>query len=432
MGCGISTQSEIIRERMGEFQVKNPSKEIEVKSGRQVLDQPHHKIGDYFTVDIDNKRFKYFESRFTVLVQEELERRNLSLNWESPDSFITSLMRNPKARKDVFDIIKRKGFDHPYRWICYRLFSQATNENFEFDKKLEDTRRELYPRLIRSVNKPVDEIVNKDVLRTARHKELFQSFDAVGSQLLYDNCKAVGCFFPTTGYVQGMNFIMSFLLEVSGLEEFETFNFLVNFFKKRKNLYFGIYENGLPLLRFLVFCFHRLLAKKKPRVSEAIKQMKLPDELWVTKWLISFFCFSVTKDFMIRIFDFLMVVDMFGLVYVSVLLTAQIGSVFLTQDIGVVAELLGNPQSMCSKLDYQKFVKSLKKVEESAQTRLSWLEEYNDSLNESDRASFKYFYDKTHQRLAVDFKENHNEWEHVSDYPDMDVESVVSSLKFEN
>ena len=422
MGCGISSQNNMIKDRMIEFQIRNPSKEIEINSQRQILNQPHYKIGDYFTIDISNKEFKYFESRFTQLIQEELKKKKIVINWESPEGFIISLMENHKIRKDVFDIIKRKGFDHPYRWICYRLFSQASDFNFLLDKQLEETRRELYPLLIKCKNESVEDIVNKDVMRTARHKELFSNLDAVGSQLLYDNCKAIGCFFPKTGYVQGMNFIMGFLLEISGMEEFETFNFILNFFKKRKNLYFGLYEDGLPLVHFLKFSFHKLLIKENPKISQAIKQMDLPDELWITKWIISFFSFSVTKDFLIRIFDFLMVVDMFGLVYIALILTEQLKPLFLQKDLGGFAQVVGNPEQFCASLNYQKFVKKLKKIEVSPEIRLALLEEYYVSLSDTQKPLFHYYYQITRQRLSVGFKENYDEWEHVNDYQDMDNE----------
>ena len=45
-----------------------------------------------------------------------------------------------------------------------------------------------------------------------------------------------------------MNFIVAFILEISGFEEFETFNFLINFWKKRRNLYFGIFDENFLLI----------------------------------------------------------------------------------------------------------------------------------------------------------------------------------------
>lgn len=418
----------MIKDRMGEFEIRNPTKEIEVHQRQQLINQPHYRVGDYFTVDIENKQFKYFESRFTTLIQHEIEAKNVKINWDSPELFITSLMRNPQVRRDIIGIITRKGFDHPYRWLCWRLFARADDGSFSFNQERERQRREIYPRLVSCKNDAVEDIVTKDVLRTARHKELFSTLDAVGSQMLYDNCKAVGCFFPRTGYVQGMNFIMGFLLEISGLEEFGAFNFVVNFWKKRKNLYFGLFEADLPLMKFLKFCFHKMLAKRQPKLAEAIQRNGIPDELWISKWLLSFYSFSVTKDYLIRIFDFLMVTDMFGLVYVGLLITEQLRPFILKSDLGEFAQVVGNPETLCKQLDYHKFVKSLKKIEAPRETRLNWLDEYYYTLDEAGKARFHYYYRVTRDRLAVTFRENSDEWAQVTDYEDFDQPELARLL----
>lgn len=418
----------MIKDRMGEFEIRNPTKEIELHQRAQLINQPHYKVGDYFTVDIENKEFRYFESRFTSLIQKEIESKNVKINWDSPEQFVVSLMRNPTVRRDIIGIITRKGFDHPYRWLCWRLFARADNPSFTYNQEREARRRDLYPKLVACKNEVVEDIVGKDVLRTARHKELFSSLDAVGSQMLYDNCKAVGCFFPKTGYVQGMNFIMGFLLEISGLEEFATFNFIVNFWKKRKNLYFGLFEADLPLMKFLKFCFHKMLAKRQPKLADAIRKSGIPDELWVTKWLLSFYSFSVTKEYLIRIFDFLMVTDMFGLVYVGLLITEQLKKVILEADLTEFAQTVGSPETLCSKLDYHKFVKSLKTVEVSRETRLNWLDEYYYTLDETGKNRFHYYYRVTRDRLAITYKENWDEWGQVDDYEDFDQPELARML----
>lgn len=424
MGCGMSHRL-MIKDRMGEFEIRNPTKEIELNQKVQVINQPHYKVGDYFTVDIENQQFKYFESRFTTLIQKEIESKNVKINWDSPEMFVTSLMRNRQVRKSIIGIITRKGFDHPYRWLCWRLFAQAEDPLFGHNRDREARRRELYPKLIACHNENVESIVNKDVLRTARHKELFASLDAVGSQLLYDNCKAVGCFFPKTGYVQGMNFIMGFLLEISGLEEFATFNFVINFWKKRKNLYFGLFENGLPLVKFLVFAFHKLLEQRSKKVSETIRKQQIPDELWITKWLLSFYSFSVTKDYLIRIFDYLMVVDMFGLVYIGLVITEQLEKVILKSDLAEFAQVVGSPEALCGRLDYRRFVKALKTAEVSREQRVALLDSYFKSLDEGERGRFHYYYRVTRDRLTVTFKENWDEWETVEDYEDCDLPDIA-------
>lgn len=86
-----------------------------------------------------------------------------------------------------------------------------------------------------------------------------------------------------------MNFIAGFLLEVSGLEDFQVWNFLVEFFKKKKNLYFGIYDKDFPVLRFLNFSFRQILKMTHKLVYDHVSNIRFPDELWVSKWFFSFF-----------------------------------------------------------------------------------------------------------------------------------------------
>lgn len=71
-------------------------------------------------------------------------------------------------------------------------------------------------------------------------------------------------FFPNVGYVQGMNFLAGFVLIVSGMDSFEAWNFIVNFFKKKRNLYFGLYATDFPILNFLTFSLKKSLEVSNP------------------------------------------------------------------------------------------------------------------------------------------------------------------------
>jgi len=45
------------------------------------------------------------------------------------------------------------------------------------------------------------------------------------------------------------------------------------------------------------------------------------DALWIFKWFISFFTFALNKEYVLRIFDYLMISDCFGMVYIALIIT---------------------------------------------------------------------------------------------------------------
>ena len=69
-------------------------------------------------------------------------------------------------------------------------------------------------------NKENEIIVSKDIPRTAPGKKMFKNTNSVGSLYLQKVLKALGGFFPSINYVQGMNFLGAIMLEVSGLDDF--------------------------------------------------------------------------------------------------------------------------------------------------------------------------------------------------------------------
>ena len=56
-----------------------------------------------------------------------------------------------------------------------------------------------------------------------------------------------------------MNFLAAFVLMLSGLDSFGSWIFIMNFLKKKKNLYFGLYARDFPVLRFMNFTAKEML-----------------------------------------------------------------------------------------------------------------------------------------------------------------------------
>lgn len=58
-----------------------------------------------------------------------------------------------------------------------------------------------------------------------------------------------------------MNFLGAAMLEISGLNDFESWNLIIDLWLKETNLYYGIYDVNFPMMKFLCFSFHYILER---------------------------------------------------------------------------------------------------------------------------------------------------------------------------
>jgi hypothetical protein len=391
MGCSSSLPI-TVRERIKLFDIKNPIQMLSVRDKNQVIYTNKYNIGDHFTDDITDEVYFYFESRFLELIEPYLVKFSHKLSWSSKVSLVHTIIQDELLRRKIFKIIKRKGLTHCYRWDTWNVICNS-DKDFKPKPSSLEKRKNIFKKLLKMTNKEVEAIVMKDILRTAKAKELFSNYDSLGTQKLFNVCKAIGCFFPKIGYVQGMNFIVFFILEISGLDEFHTFNFIINFWKKKKNLYFGLYEKDFPLLKFLTFSFHQILKVHNKKIFQKIQKMDIPDEFWITKWYLSFFILIFPKKYLLRIFDFLVVSDVFGLVYISIIITQQLESFFFNLDSCDLSQLLQNKEEIVKNMNYYKFLKSLKTIEIDNSIKKKILKDYNNSLDPNDKKKFAFFFE---------------------------------------
>ena len=418
MGCSTSLPISV-RERIKLFDIKNPIQVVTTNGKKTILYTNKHKIGDHYSSDITDEIYFYFESRFIELIEPYLIKYSKNLSWSSKISLIHTIMKDNILRRKILKIIKRKGITHSYRWETWKIITNA-DKDFKPNPNNLDKRKRIYRKLLKMSNKEVEVIVMKDVLRTAKSKDLFSTMESIGTQKLYNICKALGCFFPNIGYVQGMNFSVYFILEISGLDEFGAFNFLVSFWKKKKNLYFGLFDKEFPLLKFLTFAFHKILKESNKKIYKKIQQLDIPDEFWLTKWYLSFFILIFPKKYLLRIFDFLLISDLFGLVFISIIITQQLENFFLTLDSCELSQLLQNKEEMLKNLNYYKFVKSLKTIEIDNSIKVKILKDYYKQLKKKEKKSFLFYYEnlKSHWEKKKSF---YNDFEIVKTYKDYDI-----------
>ena len=184
-----------------------------------------------------------------------------------------------------------------------------------------------------------------------------------------------------------------FLLEVSGLKEIETFDFLVQFLKSPSRLFIGIYERNFPMISFMTFLFYKVLKIfDKKRYKELIES-GVPNEMWLVKWFITLFAGYTTKPFLLRIWDFLMVEDFMGPVYVAltiVLLTKD--SLFVNFE--ETLKLIQKPGPLCDCLEFRSFIKKLQSMEINIFLKKKLLTKYFTGLKGEEKKDFQEFYNR--------------------------------------
>ena len=413
------SKSKMIKDKLNEFEVKESYKIFTLGEKEVKIYMHEQKIGDFICTTISNKDYFNLENRFRQSIEIIIKEFKSKIVWSSKENFIESILINKNLRKNTLKLIRKRGLINSFRWKVWSILL-SLDKNFIYNKKIINKRKQIYIKLLLMENEEIEDIVNKDIIRTNKEKDIFLNFDCLGTKKLFNVCKALGSFFPKIGYVQGMNFVAGFILEVSGLEEFESWNFLVNFFKKKKSLYFGLYEPGFPLLHFLCFAFGRFLELTYKNVFDKLKKIKFPPELWVSKWFLSFFIIVLPLEFILRIFDFLILTDVFGLIYIALILVGQLENFILKSNFGELCNSLQNKEILGKLLNFTDFANKLKIIEFDKKYRKKILEVYYLSLKNNAKKKFKYYYQHFKKHLGPKNKKFYNDQENVKDYYDYD------------
>ncbi len=168
--------------------------------------------------------------------------------------------------------------------------------------------------------------IQKDLDRTFPTHPLFasNSFKTKGQTALESILTAYSLYSPAVGYCQGMNFVVAFLLIMSGFREEDTFWV---FAAMMKNKVFndsvqvsgieGLYVETFPLLRILQSLFWALMAELMPVIKEHLDSIDIPEVLWLHKWFSTLFIYSLPISYCIRLWDYIFATGLSGLLRVS-------------------------------------------------------------------------------------------------------------------
>ena len=203
----------------------------------------------------------------------------------------------------------RRGPPMRYRWPVWKT-------SLELDKFYIP---DLYEKL-KKLSSQWESVIRKDLHRTFPNEPYFASMKHgnIGQDHLFNTLKAVSIYFPNIGYLQGMNFVMGFMLLLNGGDEVEAFWMFVTLARDHRYFMMGFFEQGFPLLDFYIYMFYNLLEEELPEVHDHIKQLQLPDQLWVFKWFLTVFIYNVPQVHEVRIWDFVMSYGLFSVVQLAV------------------------------------------------------------------------------------------------------------------
>jgi hypothetical protein len=176
----------------------------------------------------------------------------------------------------------------------------------------------LYERL-KSLSSHWEHQIKRDTHRTFPEEPYFSSDDSNynGQEQLFNVLKAISLYFPNIGYTQGMNYLVGLLLLVSGGNELEAFWMYVALSRDPKFLIMGVFDYHFPLLDFYTAFFFDALEQKLPKIAQHLKQVHLPNGLWLVKWFLTVFIDALPAKQVVRVWDFIFKDGLLGMVKVA-------------------------------------------------------------------------------------------------------------------
>ena len=255
-----------------------------------------------------------------------------------------------------------KGPPPVYRWVAWKVALKVKEHKVPG----------LYAKLKKDKeNSKWLKTIKKDLDRTFPTHPLFgeTSFKEKGQLALENILTAFSLYSPNVGYCQGMNFVVGFLIIMSGFKEEDAFWAFASFMRNKipsdpiqVNGLEGLYSEGFPLLRVLQTLFRSLLNKIIPVVREHIERIDIPDVLWLHKWLSTLFIYSMPIAHCIRFWDYIFANGVSGLLRVGVAILKQLKQEILAADFPACCELFKSLKEGRGLSSAEKIIQAAEKI----------------------------------------------------------------------
>ena len=198
---------------------------------------------------------------------EQIKQKNLTKEY-----FQNNLKKNLFFSKNINALINC-GFPPNMRLFIWDIIiSVKYNQNKIFNLEEESKNYKNFLKKIRP-----NPQIEKDIHRTfIRDEEKTPN----NLQILKNVLNCINSY-SQSGYCQGMNYIVAFLLKISNYNEVMTFYFFRNILDDIK----GYFEEGFPLLNKNVEIFESYFRELYPKIYKHFKKHEIINEFYITKWL---------------------------------------------------------------------------------------------------------------------------------------------------
>ena len=181
-----------------------------------------------------------------------------------------------KKEKKEFLKITKKNIPNCFRSLIWMILSEKIilerkDDNYNYLK-------------IQKNNFLIESQIEKDICRTFKEGKTNIEINKLKNILI-----ASSNLEKDIGYCQGMNFIAAFLLKISNYNEIDTF-YLYCFVLEKIN---GYFMQNFPLFNYHLYLFDYFFKIFFPKLEKHFKELELPLELWIGKWIQTLFIISL-------------------------------------------------------------------------------------------------------------------------------------------
>ena len=210
-----------------------------------------------------------------------------------------------KKEKKEFLKITKKNIPNCFRSLIWMILSEKIilerkDDNYNYLKN-------------QKKNFLIESQIEKDICRTFKEEKTNIEINKLKNILI-----ASSNLEKDIGYCQGMNFIAAFLLKISNYNEIDTF-YLYCFVLEKIN---GYFMQNFPLFNYHLYLFDYFFKIFFPKLEKHFKELELPLELWIGKWIQTLFIISLPFEETCRIWDYLFIYGFdfiipicFGIIY---------------------------------------------------------------------------------------------------------------------
>ena len=181
-----------------------------------------------------------------------------------------------------------------FRWLSWIILSGIPiNRPFAYYRNLltydlpEEAEKQIQKDIVRTIQTPISNI--EDIKKS-----------------MYRILKALAIIDKEMSYVQGINFIVSFLLINSKRNEIDTFYIILAIFSKTYNQKYGMrgfYLENFPLIHVYIKIYENHCKKLFPKFIQHIYKISLPMISWLSPWFQMIFINVFPNDIVLRIWD---------------------------------------------------------------------------------------------------------------------------------